>query len=83
MLELDQKGGTVRDGLAVDKNGRAVARKSGRLTVARAESGRTVMLEWACREDDDLDDPARGQARQPRQLSSRSSRSRTPAKHRG
>jgi phage terminase large subunit-like protein len=58
MLALDQDGGTVRRGLKVDGRGRMVEAEDGRLTVCESKSRRTVMFEWACRETDDLNDPA-------------------------
>jgi hypothetical protein len=57
-LEIDQGGGAIRRSLAVAKNGTVRRSKKGRLTICRAPSGRSVMLEWACTDDDDLDSPA-------------------------
>lgn len=48
----------VRTGLNATSEGDVREDPDGRLTVARKPSGRSVMLEWACREDDDLDDMA-------------------------
>jgi phage terminase large subunit-like protein len=48
--------GNVRTGLNANEAGEAVSDPLGRLTVARKPSGRSVMLEWACRDDDDVDD---------------------------
>lgn len=48
----------VRRGMVIDRAGRLAEHADGRLTVAEAASGRTLMLEWACTKDDDLDDPA-------------------------
>jgi phage terminase large subunit-like protein len=55
-LEIEAEGGTIERGLRADKTGRARGHADGRLTVARSKSGRTAMLEWACRPDDELDD---------------------------
>lgn len=58
-LDFDERGGTVRRDLVVTKAGAAKAdRARGRLTICRSKTGRTVMLEWACRLTDDLDDMA-------------------------
>lgn len=49
-LEMeDKRVGLAHDGTERDDD-------LGRLTICRAPSGRTVMLEWACTDDDDLSD---------------------------
>lgn len=53
---IGSAGGVLRAGLVVNGEGNPEQHPDGRLTIARAKSGRTVMLEWACREDDDLSD---------------------------
>ena len=55
-LEAHTSGGKIQTRLKVDTKGRVRRHKDGRLTIARTASGRTVMLQWACTEDDDLDD---------------------------
>lgn len=57
-LAIDADGGEVRSGLKVDDAGKTRKNKDGRLTICRSASGRTVMLEWSCRPDDDLKDMA-------------------------
>lgn len=58
-LDFEARGGTVQRDLVVTKTGAVrVNREKGRLTICRAKTGRTVMLEWACRLTDDLDDMA-------------------------
>ena len=56
MYGFEHSGGTVRRGLKIDRRGRCVKHKDGRLNIARSPSRRTCMLEWACRKDDDLND---------------------------
>lgn len=55
-LDMGAQGGEVRSGLKLTKAGRLVKSKQGRLTVAHSPSGRSTMLEWACKSDDDLND---------------------------
>jgi hypothetical protein len=57
MLKLDQQGGRVRHGLKIDRRGRCVQHKDGRLSVCESRTRGTVMLAWECRKDDNLDDP--------------------------
>lgn len=48
----------TRRGLKVSARGQAIdGRGNGRLTIARTPTGNGVMLEWACTDADDLDDP--------------------------
>lgn len=58
MLGFNQAGGTVRANLVVTPKATVKKSKDGRLTVCESKSRRTVMLEWACTDDDDLTDPA-------------------------
>lgn len=55
--EYESKGGAVRRGLKVNARAQAVAGGDGRLTIASSPSGGRVMLEWACRDDDDILNP--------------------------
>jgi phage terminase large subunit-like protein len=55
-LAFNQVGGSVDASLRVDRRGKALHHQDGRLTICRSKTGNTVMLEWACREDDDLSD---------------------------
>lgn len=57
-LNIRAEGGTLRAGLVVNGEGNPGQHPDGRLTIARSKTGRTAMLEWACREDDDISDPA-------------------------
>jgi phage terminase large subunit-like protein len=57
-LSIEEKGGTVTSGLVVNDRAEAVQDAAGRLTIARSKDRRSVMLEWACRDGDDLADPA-------------------------
>lgn len=50
--------GNVKPGLVATDDGYTIEREDGRLTIAHMPSGRSVMLEWACAEDDDLEDMA-------------------------
>jgi len=56
MYGFEHSGGRVQRRMKIDRRGRCVKHKDGRLTIARSPSGRTCMLEWACRKDDDLAD---------------------------
>lgn len=56
VFSYEHQGGTVRRGLVITENGKAVKRKNGRLTIVESRSGNTAMLEWACTVKDDLDD---------------------------
>jgi phage terminase large subunit-like protein len=56
MYDYETTGGRVRRELVINAKGQPVQSKAGRLTIAEAPSGNTCMLEWACRDDDDLDD---------------------------
>lgn len=57
-LDLEEQGGTIQRNLTVHTATGAVrvSPKNGRLTIAATRSGRTAMLEWACRPTDDLSD---------------------------
>jgi phage terminase large subunit-like protein len=56
-LDVKASGGKLERDLVVTPPGMLVHDPAkGRLTIARAKSGRTVMLEWASREDDQPDD---------------------------
>lgn len=56
-LSADESGGSVKRSLTADELGRMVRDiDRGRLTYATKASGRAVMLEWACRDDDNVDD---------------------------
>lgn len=55
-LRIHNHGGKIQTRMKVDAKGRVRRDNDGRLTIARAASGRTVMLQWACTEDDDLND---------------------------
>jgi phage terminase large subunit-like protein len=57
-LRFDQEGGTVERGLRVLDDGSVEPHPDGRLTIARSASGGTVMLEFACNDNDDIDDMA-------------------------
>ncbi len=56
MYAHEHAGGEVRRGLKLDRRGRCVKHKDGRLNIARSPSRRTCMLEWACLKSDDLQD---------------------------
>lgn len=56
MLAAESTGGTVEHGLDVTPEGLPVQR-DGRLTIATTKSGKTAMLEWALRPDEDRSDP--------------------------
>lgn len=56
MLRLDEEGGTVKRGMTITRNAQPRKSKDGRLTICRTKTGNSVMVEWACRPDDDLAD---------------------------
>lgn len=62
LLNADTEGGLVLTDLHITDDGHLSAAGDGRLTIAIAPSGNTVLLEWACRDEhhpqgpDDLDD---------------------------
>jgi hypothetical protein len=55
-LAVGESGGSVERGLRVLPDGTVEPHEDGRLTIARTADGRSVMLEWACRDDEDRDD---------------------------
>jgi phage terminase large subunit-like protein len=56
MYDYETTGGKVRRELVINRQAQPVKSGDGRLTIVEAPSGNTCMLEWACRQDDDLDD---------------------------
>jgi phage terminase large subunit-like protein len=56
-FDYESRGGVVARGLKINARAEAVEHKDGRLTIASSPSGGRVMLEWACRDEDDILNP--------------------------